>query len=182
MIRNIDLEFPNPSDKILVDANILLMIACPLGTRHPNTIKAYSRFLAATRKSKIQLYFSSLILSEFANAWLRLEFASYRLSNPHIGPNDFKAIFRPSQACEDAMKDIHQTIKHQVLAFVKPIDDQFKKLRIDDFFHLGLDVNDAHSVALSKKEGFSILTDDADFSVARNELDIWTWNRKLLKP
>lgn len=181
MIRNIESDFPHPSDRILVDANVLLFLAMPFGNYYPKKIKVYSNFLNTARKSKTKLYFSSLILSEFANVWLRYEFESFRVANPHASKN-FKADFRPSQACQDAMQDIHRAIRRQVIPYAQPIDDQFEHLRIDDFFHLGLDVNDAHSIALSKQEGLSILTDDSDFAAAKNDIDIWTWNRKLLNP
>lgn len=180
MIRNIDRDFPKTTERILVDANVLLFLACPLGGYEKKKIMAYSRFLNSVRKSKIKLYFTSLILSEFSNRWLRLEFESYRNVNPHVTPKDFKSSFRVSHEYQAALRDIYHAIRFQVLAFAQPIDDHFEKLNIDDFFHPGLDINDGHSVELAKLEGLSILTDDADFAVARKSVDVWTWNRRMI--
>lgn len=169
-----------PGDTILVDANILVLVFCPLGNVRQHAANSYLNFLRRVKSQGVELRISSLILSEFANVWIRLDFEDFLDANRQYGKADFKAIYRPSKEYRDAIKDISTTYK-SIRAFVDPISDDFETIGGEKLFKSnGVDVNDAHLIELAQLSKAAILTDDSDFGNAPQHVKIISYNKRLL--
>ncbi len=178
MIQNIETYRPKLGERILVDANVLVFLFCPLGNYSPKKIRTYETFMNKAKKGGNELIATSLILSEFVNVWLRLEFADFKKANP--AATDFKRDFRSTPWYEGSISDIETVMNHQVLSYVLPVDDAFEAIGPEACFKSGLDYNDGHTVALAQNQGCSILTDDGDFGAVGSVVNVITWNRGLL--
>ena len=113
----IDVEsyVPQDGDRYLFDANIWLYFYCPIGNYSKNTISKYDSFLKKAIKSDTAIYFSSLIISEIVNRWLKLDF--YRVQRRNAGMKDYKQDYRDSSYYHAAVKDIGKkgkgTVRHE---------------------------------------------------------------------
>jgi hypothetical protein len=71
-VKHISSYVFSPTDKLLFDANIWLLIYGPQGNPSANPTKVYSGALAKALQAKSHLYIDVLILSEIVNRYARL--------------------------------------------------------------------------------------------------------------
>ena len=63
------------SDKIIIDANVLIYVYCPLnGSSSEQFASHYSSLIQKIVEAKASVYVNSLVVSEFINYWLRLDY------------------------------------------------------------------------------------------------------------
>lgn len=173
---------PNKTETFFFDTNIWMYLYCPLGNYRKAVIKIYDQFLKRVIQAKATILISSLILSEFFNAYLRLEFNILKNKNP-AKYTDFKRDFRGKQEYRLLMATIVSTVKSQILKLAKRVDDEFAHLNLDDLFAeiAKSDFNDCYYAVLSDQKSFSIVTDDKDFNLKKPNLRVLTANRNLLR-
>lgn len=184
MSRIIDLRYyvPTAADTFFFDTNVWMYLYCPLGNYRRARIKAYDHFLKQIIQNKARVYISSLVLSEFFNAYLRLEFNILKKKKPKKY-KDFKKDFRPTREYIELMSEIMSTIRSQILKLARRVDDRFSVLDINELFSTveQADFNDAYYAIFSKFNSFAIVTDDGDFDMNKIDIRILTANDNLLK-
>ena len=162
-----------PSDELLLDANIWLLVYGPQkpGDRR---VAVYSQALAKILAAKSRIYIDVLIVSEFINSYARLK---WKLLSP---PLEFKA-FRKSSVFKPVAQDIAADVK-RVLQHCTRVENGFESLAIDnliDEYAVGdSDFNDQILTTLCKRKGLKLVTDDSDFK--GQEILVITDNRRLL--
>ena len=172
---------PFKGEKLMFDANIWMYIFCPIGNYQKHIVKQYSSFLKKVIDTKAEIIINLLILSEFINRYMRLEFEVFK--NNTNNPNaDFKKDFRMSSSYKKDISDISSTVRN-ILKISKTIDDKFSSIDIEsvisEFEKQKLDFNDLYCRRLCQMEKVKIVTNDKDFKFANNE--IITGNPKILK-
>ncbi len=182
-IININNYSPVHTDKFLFDANIWLYLYCPLGSYNSAAIKNYENFLVKVIKANSTIYISSLILSEFINRYIRLDFNIKKNINPGQFA-EFKKDYRPSAEYSNTIKTIRATINQQISQITKQADDNFSGYNLKDILNRieNSDFNDLCSEELSSISSFKIVTDDRDFLHAIKAIEVLTANPKLLNP
>lgn len=171
---------PNQNDKFFFDANIWMYLYCPLGNYRRKTIKEYDGFLKKAIQSKSSILISSLVLSEFFNSWVRLDFNILNKSNSL----KFKTDYRNTKLYENQVLNIKTVVIKHIMQIAKRIDDKFANISIDELFKEieKSDLNDNYHLAMANLENFKIVTDDSDFAFPRkNSITILTANKKMLK-
>jgi predicted nucleic acid-binding protein len=118
---------PSPQDKFFFDANVWIYICNPIGNYNRNIVQKYDRFLKRALQVKAEVYVSSLVLSEFFNRSVRIEFESVQKKEPQRYQN-FKKDFRNTPSYNQAAKVLHDIIKKQILKIGKVIDDGFSEI------------------------------------------------------
>ena len=157
MIIDIRKHNPSSSEHYLLDTNIWLFLHCQIGSWRNNIISKYSSFYDKLLKAHSTLYTTSLILSEFINAYLRMDCSINKI------PRDkYKSVYRPSPTFSKTFQIIEQTVKEKILKQVKCLDDEMNKMSFDQILldSRRSDFNDAYVSNLVKGKGISILTDD----------------------
>ncbi|MDC0932708.1 type II toxin-antitoxin system VapC family toxin [Arcobacteraceae bacterium] len=149
--------------KVFIDTNILIFLFSPYSmSREYDTQKeTYSEVLGLLMEYKSKLYINSIVISEFINVSLKLDF------NKNFNKNDdkdFKKDYRGSKPYKCTLNSILVQLK-QILKICDKIDDDFKQFNVLDEFteNTNLDFNDvliADTVIHNKLE---ILTNDQDF-------------------
>src|SRR3990172_1235292 len=90
---------PKKSDSFFFDTNIWMYFYCPIGSYNQFIVSKYDKFFKKTLAVGSSIFVSSLILSEFFNAYCRLEFNILRVNDPSRY-NDYKKNFKKTKAYE----------------------------------------------------------------------------------
>jgi predicted nucleic acid-binding protein len=179
----IDSFQPQEKDKFFFDTNIWMYLYCPMGGYNRNVIKKYDAFLKKVIQARSSIYISSLVLSEFFNAYTRLEFNILKGKEPtkyHV----FKKDFRGTSDYKKLVLDIKTTVESYILKLAKRLDDNFSSIDLDDLFEdiEKSDFNDSYCLILVAGENIKVVTNDYDFvSTKKLKVPILTANDKLLK-
>jgi len=179
-VMDIETYVPQEGDKYFFDANIWLYFYCPIGNYNRNTISKYDGFLKKAINADTVIYFSSLVISEIINRWLRLDF--YRIQRRRTNIRDFKRDYRGSSHYLSAIKDIEAIFNSQLLKISTPLDDRATEISISDVLKglYKIEFNDCYYHHLAKLDNLLIVTNDADFAVQDSGITILTTNQALL--
>jgi len=176
-IQNIQSYVFEPTDELLLDANIWLSVYAP---RRPNDwrVAVYSRALSDILLAQSQIYIDVLIVSEFINAYARIKFY-IQFPDPSSRPR-FKQ-FRQSVDFEPIAQTIAADTK-RVLQYCKRVESEFDTLDVttlmNEYGKGNSDFNDQVLAELCKSKRLTLVTDDGDFT--DTGLTIVTANRRLL--
>ena len=173
---------PNKNDKFFFDANIWMYLFCPIGNYRKDIVAKYDGFLKKAIQSKSLIFISSLVLSEFVNAYARVEFNILKKKYP-VKYKDFKKDFRKTEKYKKLAKEIKTVVKAKILKLSKKINDKFKDINLDKVFENieEADFNDNYYKVLLSGGNIKIVTDDYDFGRVDECLSVVTANHKLLK-
>jgi hypothetical protein len=174
-LHNIQKYQPKFNESFLFDNNVWVLLFCPIANAELKKQKSYSSFFKEIKQRNIAIFINSLILSEFCNSWLRLEF---NLWKKHFGEQkDFKRDFKPTQKYTDTISEIKNTVKI-ILSATERGTDNFSSINLDTIFNDfgNCDFNDSYYIELAKTNKWKIVTDDSDFHNYSKEIDIITAN------
>ena len=77
---------PKSKDTFFFDNNIWMYLFCPLlGASQQRYINGYSEFLEKVLNAESSVFVSSLILSEFYNAYIQLDYKRVKAGNEDSG-------------------------------------------------------------------------------------------------
>ena len=167
---NITDYIPKHSDKFFFDNNIWMYLYCPIGNYNQFVVEKYSNFFGKILDVKAKIYVSSLILSEFYNTYIRLDFNIWKGKEK----KDFKKDYRPFKQCKTTSEIIINSIESRILCVSERINDEFIDIPINKLIEkIGLlDFNDSYYVELAKKNNFKIVTNDRDFENVEDDITI----------
>lgn len=159
----------NSKDKILIDANILLFVFCPLSSNE-SKIDTYSDMFQSLSDGNSKIFLCSTVISEFINSWLRIDFKKYMLNED--SSKDFKKDYRVSARYKTVMKQILKQIKKLYDNYnINHINDTFESFDIEQAYsEKENDFNDLLIAHISSKHDLKILSDDRDFENLNVEL------------
>jgi predicted nucleic acid-binding protein len=161
-------------DKLFLDANIWLYL---YGPPKPRSYwrPIYSRVFNRILRAKSPIHIDVLVVSEFINAYARLE---WQFVARHF--NSFKN-FRSSSYFKPVAEDIAADVE-LVLSYCSKIESSFIALPMNallaDYATGNLDFNDQVITEICKSNGFTLITNDSDFKT--QEIPILTANQSLL--
>ncbi|MCG6186559.1 hypothetical protein [Maribellus maritimus] len=173
-IININSYTPNPNDSFFFDNNVWMYLFCPLGNYNANKQSAYSSFLQRIRSSKSAVYLNSMVLSEFANTYLRLDFGQWKDATENYSA-DFKRDYVGTQQYKNTTDEIRIHI-NTILGICERITDSFSGINMTEVLkHFqNIDFNDSYYIELG--EQWKFVTDDRDFtSYTNHDLDVITF-------
>jgi hypothetical protein len=152
-------------DVFFFDNNIWMYIFCPLANFKSKKQKVYSNFFSYIINRKSHVFINSLVLSEFCNRYLRLDFdLCNKMSNPQIFKS-FKKDYVGSRQFEKTVKElkIHLT---NIIKMSQKCSDEFNSINMDEILELFATIgfNDAYYTYQSKNKKWIIVSDDSDFS------------------
>jgi hypothetical protein len=154
----------NSSDIFFFDNNIWMYILCPLGNYNFKRQKAYSQFLSYILSHKLHIFTNSLVLSEFSNRYLKLDFDIHRSKPENVGSfKNFKKDYMGSSQCIATITEIKQHLKN-ILSMCQRCSDEFNSLNLDTVFNLftSIGFNDSYYINQAVAKKWIIVTDDSD--------------------
>ena len=163
-------------EPIIIDANIWLYLLPPTSQPTPTWAAAYSGTFSRLLQAKAQPVVDALILSEYLNRYVRIEFdASWKSVYPKF--KDFRQSADGSSVLQAAVAEVKQILKTSASRDT-PIE------RIDMPAVLGavqsgtVDFNDGLLIESCRLNGWKLLTHDGDMTVGG--IEVLTRNKKLL--
>lgn len=146
------------------DNNIWMILYCPVGNyQKEKQQRLYSVFLQEILSVNAGLVINSLVISEFCNASLRLDF---NLWKREIGNSaaDFKRDFVPTNRFRETADSIKSAIRG-ILKYCSRINDEFNSIDVESILNIfGVsDFNDSYYLELARQKGYKIVTEDTDF-------------------
>ena len=149
------------NDRILIDANVLIYVYCPLnGRSYEGFISHYTDTLQKIGNAKSSVFVNSLIISEFINRWLRMDFS-------RTGLNDFKRDYRPSDRYRNTIKLILRELAKFYKQFnVQNLNDNFSIINFQRKY-IEFPQSDFNDILIAENaiaNSCKILTQDKDFA------------------
>lgn len=162
-VQDIKEYSPKSSDIFFFDNNVWMYLFCPLGNYNINKQKNFSSFLQSVTTSRSTIFINSLILSEFTNRYLRIDFDLWKNENSNYDA-EFKKDYVGTTRYQDTVKEIKRNI-NQILKFCEKSSDNFNAVDLDKILeHLShIDFNDSYYLEFANISNLKIVTDDRDF-------------------
>jgi hypothetical protein len=154
---------PKSSDIFLFDNTIWMHLFCPLGNYNLKKQKCFSSFLKSIDSANSTIFTTSLILSEFANRYLRLDFDLWKKEMEEYSA-DFKKNFVGTQRYTETVLEVTASINN-ILGICEKTPDNFNAInfpKVLEHFN-AIDFNDSYYIELASMCKFKIVTDDYDF-------------------
>ncbi len=154
---------PTSKDVFFFDNNIWMFLFCPIANTQRNKQKKYSNFFKSVNSVRACIWINSLVLSEFCNAWLQIEFKKWRQLPDNAFQNNFKKDFVPSDAYKKVITDIINTVR-QIVSFTEKASDNFNAVNLEKIYSElnNCDFNDSYYLELARLNNWKIVTDDTD--------------------
>lgn len=173
-------QIPQLKDRIIFfDANILVYLFVPTGNRYCEN--GYSSVFSLLIKQKNKLVVDFIVLSEFINRAIRIDYGNYLQLN-NIGKNSlsFKQ-FRNQEEGKERLQQLYDLVINRILKHFEVIENGINHEDIVSMLSVNsLDFNDKAVQNICAKNGFILLTHDQDFVNA--DVDILSTNNKLISP
>jgi predicted nucleic acid-binding protein len=163
-------------EKILLDANIWLFLHPPVAQPPPYYSRKYSAALKKLLTAGAQPVVETLVLSEYLNRYLRLEFdVSWRGQYPKF--KDFRRSTDFQTVAKDAVAEARQILKLAV-AEDTPLAKADLTSVLTETETGSFDFNDGILVETCRLQGWKLLTDDSDMKLGG--IEVLTSNPRLL--
>jgi len=167
---------PSPNDTFFFDNNIWMFLFCPLGNYKQKPQQKYSSFLEKVKSANSMIFTTSMILSEFSNTYLRLDYELWKDDMGFHGAK-FKKDYVGTDRYKETVGDIKPSL-NQILKLAQHYPDDFNAIDIDKVLtHFRfIDFNDSYYIELCESNKWVIVTDDKDFIKYNNHsLDVITY-------
>jgi predicted nucleic acid-binding protein len=121
----------------------------------------------------------SLIISEFINAFSKLDFNMKSKENPGKYKN-YKRDYRDTEEYNKLLNVINSTVQ-KIMKYCCKINDDFINISLKDIFSNKnkFDYNDKYFIEMAKSNNLKIVTNDSDFIVPKNVYVITANNRLI---
>lgn len=147
------------------DNNIWMFLFCPIANFNEVKQQAISNLFEKILSRNCVIIVNNLIISEFCNTYLRLDFNLWKedLKTPLA---NFKNDYFSSKRAFDVRGDIANTVNNKILKISEKHPDSFNAVNFDEIFktYEVLDYNDAMIYNECKNKNWILVSDDADFA------------------
>lgn len=150
------------NEKVFIDTNILIYLFSPdFVSSNERDIAQYSKILDILLQKNAQIFISSVVVSEFVNRILRIDYEK----NKDVYP-DFKRDYRKSAKYKETLNLVLKELK-KILQISHKINDAFSDFDLLSWYkkdnNQNLDFNDLQIAFIIKKNNLKLLSNDSDF-------------------
>jgi predicted nucleic acid-binding protein len=159
---------PTSSDIFFFDNNVWMYLFCPLGAYNIKRQKYYSTFLQNIQTYRSSIFISSMVLSEFANRYLRMDYEQWKKETTNYSAQ-FKKDFVGTTRYIETVDEIKSQI-NQIMKCCDKTSDDFNAIDLDKVLqHFKyIDFNDSYYIELATRSNWKIVSDDNDFLNYKN--------------
>lgn len=153
------------NQRFFFDNNIWMFLFCPIGDYNTQKQKSISGLFENILNRNSSIIINNLILSEFSNAYLRLDYNLWKEETRYTG-NNFKKDYFSTQRASETREIIASTINGKILKIADRHPDSFNSINFDNIFsyYKTIDYNDAIIYDQCKNKNWILITDDGDFA------------------
>lgn len=159
---HIDDYRPQSSDKFFLDTNIWMYLYCSIGNYRESVVEKYNEFYEEILNNSAKVYTSALQISEFFNAYCRLEYNMAKEKNPKL---EYKRHFRKSKEFKKLIIFLKQIIQKKILKNAIKLDDNFSTVNLEEILNVSsnFDFNDEYFINMCLKDSIIVVSNDRDF-------------------
>lgn len=157
----------SPASSYIFDTNVWIYIFAPLAEAKKHKQKAYSQLLKDILSRKATIWISSIIVSEYVNAVLRLSFKQWKRKNG-LYEADFKRDFRPTEEYNTALSDVKAQMS-DILSVCECRPDDFNHINVTSIINsmgtASCDFGDAMIADVcNRNREIRLVSDDSDIT------------------
>lgn len=184
LVVDINQDIPRPSDKFLVDSNVLIWIAYSRGSSGYQTIK-YPPYVKKVKRVGSDLMYCPLSLSELAHTIEKTECEIFKRTNPSFGnlsPKEFRHN-RPAQRFQvvDEIEAAWGIVKNWAVPLDITLNESETDIALTQLKENPIDGYDAFILNTMKKAGINqVITDDGDYATVK-DIQVFTANRTVIQ-
>lgn len=152
-------------DVFFFDNNVWMYVFCPLANFKSKRQAAYSKFLQYILSRKSHVFINTLVLSEFCNRYLKLDFDLCNKTGTPQVYTSFKKDYVGSNQFKKTVKEIKIHLAN-IIKMSQKCSDEFNAINIDEVLELfqKIGFNDSYYTFQAKRKNWIIVSDDSDFS------------------
>lgn len=151
-------------DLFFFDNNVWMYLFSPISGANSYQQRMYGNLLRNIQVAKASIFINSLIVSEYINRSLRLNYSIWREFEAKTGNRflDYKRDYRPTSEFEDAKIAVCEEMDNILhIAYRKP--DDFNALDVTRILQApAMDFNDAYYANFCHLNNLTLVTDDRD--------------------
>lgn len=171
-------------DKLFFDCNALMYIFYTYGNYSDEIIDAYKKLFYDAIDKECMIFIPSMEVSEFVNTYCRQEFGRYKrtLQNEDRRNFSYKYDYRKTDDYKETIQEIKTILNRQIFSICHKLDDDFSKINLSGIFENEetFDFNDRYYCKLAQAYDLKIITNDSDFFLSEDNIEVITSNKKLL--
>lgn len=182
-IIDIQKHTPKKGEHYFLDCNVLMYVFYLNGNYACDLVETYSSLISRIIYSGAEIYVTDLLISEFINTYIQLEFHRLAALNKWSHSKEyFKKVFKNTVEYSDILKELKCILQRQLFTISVRIDVKFSEIMLETIFDnpQTFDFNDRYYGLSLGKEEIYIVSNDADFSNV-SQCDIVTKNHSLLE-
>lgn len=147
------------------DNNVWMFLYCPIGNFNEKKQQLISSLFEKILSRNCSIVINSLILSEFSNSYLRLDFNLWKDENQSPLAN-FKNNYFNTNRAKETREAISLTIKNNILKISERYPDSFNSIDFEEILNTFkvLDYNDTIIYNECKNKNWILVSDDDDFA------------------
>ncbi len=173
--KDISVKF---TDTFFFDTNVWILLFGTIADYEKRDQRAYSNLLSTLISRDSAIYINSMVVSEFANVLLRLDFHTWASSiDDAISKSNYKRDFVGTQEYKSSVENVKFLInKILSIPIVDKISDGYNSIdndKVNENFGIA-DYNDAYLAETARLNGYSIVTNDADFIKMNSDIRVIT--------
>jgi len=154
----------SPLNSYLFDTNVWLYIYGPLANSERKKQNLYAKLLRDILDRKAGLFITSIVLSEYINRVLRIEFDHWKKRTDNINA-DYKRDYRTTDDFKDSLTDVKAQVKDILHNVTQKRPDDFNNIDIDSIVNTmsnSSDFNDVYLVRCCERGNMCFVSDDKD--------------------
>ncbi len=173
----------SPSDEYFFDTNVWIYIYGSIAASNANIQQVYGSLLRAILSRNSTIWINSLVISEYINRMLRLEFENWKRNNGgfyqriSLDVNDaFKKYFRPTNDYTLALTNIDNQV-NDILKIATRRPDDFNAVNIQKIIQgmsSNVDFNDSYIIDCCRRYNYILVSHDRDMQNFSNSIRILT--------
>lgn len=163
---------PKFNQLFFFDNNIWMFLFCPIGNYQKSKQTNISVFLQLLKSKNCDIILNSLVLSEFSNANLKLDFRLWKEETNNFSA-DYKKDYLITSRYKNTLEFVSSCI-NQILKLSERYSDNFNSINT---IHLinnlnYMDFNDSYYLQLCENNKWILVTDDNDFNKINHSVQI----------
>lgn len=162
----------SPLNSYLFDTNVWIYIYGPMAGSEKKKQSLYAGLLRDIVDRKAGLFITSMVLSEYINRVLRIEFEQWKKRN-NLYNADYKRDYRPTEDFQDTLDDVKAQVKDILSNITQKRPDDFNNIDIDGIVNSMsnfADFNDAYLVRCCERGNMCFVSDDKDINKIQSSI------------
>ena len=175
VVTKVDKHVVSSTNAYFFDTNVWIFIFAPIAGADKKKQSVYSSLLKDIQSRNATIFISSLVLSEYINAMLRMGFKQWKRVTGNVNA-DFKRDYRSTDDYQTTLEDAVLQV-NEILKVCTKRPDDFHTIDIDSVLasmNQDADYNDAYYIKNCENQKMKFVSDDLDIQKVNSSITLIT--------